>query len=94
MTTQLGQPISGTPAERLRDLAEWAGVMGHWLEQLARHPNDEDEPQARTVRFPDARSLDSFLTALREVGGELEVIAKELAQRPSLRAISGGRNAP
>lgn len=83
-------------AADLRAAAEWCAVFGHWLEQHARHANDAEVPGARTVHFPDAGVLDSFMTGLRRLGPQLEAVANDvddLGLGPVLAVIRGGQDA-
>jgi len=41
----------------LRDLASWTDRAARWLEQSARHPNDDSDPTRRTITF-DAATLE------------------------------------
>ena len=77
-------------ARDLRDLAAWTDRAACWLEQSARRPNDDADPNQRTIVF-DAATLDDFLTGFRGVPGVIEAIAANLERRPEIRVITGGR---
>ena len=80
-------------AARLHHLAEWADTHSAWIEPAARRPNDDADPDSRTVTL-DAVLLDDFLTGLRRLGPALERLAEQVdagATRSGLRIISGGK---
>jgi len=77
-------------AAHLRDLAVWSDRAARWLEQSARHLNDDADPTKRTVTF-DAAMLDDVLTGLRGVPGIMQALAEQIDTRPEIRVISGGR---
>ncbi len=63
--------------EQLREFANFAKFNASWLEPAARHPNDDDDPEHRTVTL-DALLLDDFLTDLRCLGPMLEELATQI----------------
>lgn len=78
---------------QLHHLAEWVDTHAAWFEPVARCPNDDDDPDARTLTF-DAVLLDDFLNGLRRLGPALAQLAEEVetpASRGGLRLIRGGK---
>lgn len=64
-------------AEQLREFANCAKFNASWLEPAARHPNDDADPESRTMTL-DALLLDDFLTDLRCLGPMLEELATQI----------------